>query len=149
MALAMADISVDTAMMLTPIPISHTHLLTMCPTCGIFILWGRHYERLCIFFLPLSGMEEVSPIIDKRILIDGGLCEECHERAGYIVHHRTLLTPANISDPEVSLNHANLEFVCKKCHDNFEGHFYQKSPKKLTKCEFDAFGMPVPPSNLD
>ena len=75
--------------------------------------------------------------IDKRILIDGGLCEECHERAGYIVHHRTLLTPANISDPEVSLNHANLEFVCKK------------SPKKLTKCEFDAFGMPVPPSNLD
>lgn len=51
--------------------------------------------------------------IDKRILIDGGLCEECHERAGYIVHHRTLLTPANIRDPEVSLNHANLEFVCK------------------------------------
>lgn len=83
--------------------------------------------------------------IDKRILIDGGLCEECHERAGYIVHHRTMLTPANIRDPEVSLNHANLEFVCKKCHDNFEGHFYQKSPKKLTKCEFDAFGMPMPP----
>nr|DAY49608.1 MAG TPA: Rad50 zinc hook motif [Caudoviricetes sp.] len=36
MALAVADISVDTAMMLTPIPISHTHLLAMCPTCGIF-----------------------------------------------------------------------------------------------------------------
>lgn len=87
--------------------------------------------------------------IDKRILIDGGLCEECHERAGYIVHHRTLLTPANIRDPEVSLNYANLEFVCKKCHDNFEGHFYQKSPKKLTKCEFDTSGMPMPPSNFE
>ena len=70
MALAMADISVDTAMMLTPIPISHTHLLTMCPTCGIFILWGRCHERLCIFFLPLSGMEEVSPILHRQTHIN-------------------------------------------------------------------------------
>lgn len=127
----------------------HTPLSNV--SCGIFILWGGGAMKdfAYSFYRSAAWKKCRQSYIDKRILIDGGLCEECHERAGYIVHHRTLLTPANICDPEVSLNHANLEFVCKKCHDNFEGHFCQKSPKKLTKCEFDAFGMPVPPSNLD
>ena len=118
---------------------------------GIFLFYGGGTMKdfAYSFYRSAAWKKCRQSYIDKRILIDGGLCEECHERAGYIVHHRTLLTPANIRDPEVSLNHANLEFVCKKCHDNFEGHFYQKSPKKLTKCEFDASGMPMPPSNLD
>ncbi len=30
--------------------------------------------------------------IKDRILADGGLCEECHDRPGYIVHHRKPLT---------------------------------------------------------
>jgi len=60
--------------------------------------------------------------IAKRIRIDGGLCERCRERQGYIVHHRIRLTAANIGDPEVSLNHANLRFECRDCHDLEEGH---------------------------
>lgn len=50
----------------------------------------------------------------------GGLCERCLARgvykAGEIVHHKTWLTPDNITDPTVTLNWANLELVCRDCH---------------------------------
>ena len=80
--------------------------------------------------------------IRQRIGIDGGICEECKDNQGYIVHHKTMLTKENINDPEVSLNHDNLEFVCKECHDEFEGHGVgRKAPKPLVI--FDATGMPI------
>lgn len=79
--------------------------------------------------------------IRKRIMEDGGICEECRNKPGYIVHHRILLTSENISDPEVSLNHENLEYVCKDCHDLFEGHGIDRAAKPL--CIFDAAGQPV------
>ena len=50
-----------------------------------------------------------------------GLCERCLSRGlyvpGYIVHHKALLTPSNINDPRVTLNHDNLEYVCVECHN--------------------------------
>lgn len=50
-----------------------------------------------------------------------GLCERCLKRGivkpGEIVHHKTYLTPQNISDPSVTLNHNNLELVCRECHE--------------------------------
>ena len=49
-----------------------------------------------------------------------GLCEECL-RQGKIkpaqeVHHKIKLTPANVNNPEISLNWKNLEALCKECH---------------------------------
>lgn len=35
--------------------------------------------------------------IKFRRTIDGGLCEECRDKPGYIVHHKRALTPDNIS----------------------------------------------------
>ena len=61
--------------------------------------------------------------IEQRILDDGGLCEICHEEPGFIVHHVVELTPSNINNPDISLNHSNLMFVCKKCHDKAHGVF--------------------------
>ena len=78
--------------------------------------------------------------IKNRILIDGGLCEECRDKTGYIVHHRITLTQDNISDPDTALNHNNLEYVCKDCHDLFEGHGLNKT-KPL--CTFTADGQPI------
>lgn len=78
--------------------------------------------------------------IASRRMIDGGLCEACHQRAGYIVHHKTALTPANISDPDIALSHSNLAYVCKPCHDEEEGHFVQR---KETLCMFDMNGQPI------
>lgn len=53
--------------------------------------------------------------ISKRILIDGGLCEHCKERLGYILDHKTELNDSNIDDPMISLNHDNLQYLCIEC----------------------------------
>ena len=48
------------------------------------------------------------------------LCEDCLARGiykpGIIVHHIEELTPLNIDNPEVTLNHNNLRLVCRECH---------------------------------
>lgn len=45
-----------------------------------------------------------------------GLCEHCGE-PGYIVDHIEELTPENINDPNITLNHDNLQYLCLKCHN--------------------------------
>ena len=82
--------------------------------------------------------------INDRILIDGGLCEVCGKKPGKIVHHKVMLTPANISNPEVALNHDMLRFECKECHDKEEDHFNDSRKEKKLLCSFDKDGNPVP-----
>lgn len=81
--------------------------------------------------------------ISKRRLIDGGLCEVCHEMPGYIVHHKIPLTPENINDPEIALNHDLLSYECKACHDEHEGHGIRKKGTGLL-VDFDESGQPIP-----
>ncbi len=85
--------------------------------------------------------------IQNRILIDGGLCEKCHNNLGYIVHHKTTLTLENITDPDICLNHENLMYVCKDCHDLFEGHGINK--RMQPTCVFDSEGQPVSVREID
>ena len=59
--------------------------------------------------------------ISKRQGIDGGVCERCRERPGYIVHHKIAITPANINNPDVSLSFRNFEYVCQECHNKAHG----------------------------
>ncbi|MEY8381966.1 hypothetical protein AALG83_02190 [Christensenellaceae bacterium 44-20] len=79
--------------------------------------------------------------IRERIAIDGGMCQRCHIVPGYIVHHKVWLTPDNISNPDVTLNKENLEYVCLVCHNKIE----------QGECEsgyrFDEMGqlVPIPP----
>lgn len=80
--------------------------------------------------------------IDMRINIDGGLCETCREQPGYIVHHTIVLTPNNINDSHISLNHKYLKYDCKDCHDREEAHAFIK--EKSLKCTFDENGQPIP-----
>lgn len=54
--------------------------------------------------------------IAKRIGIDGGLCECCHAVCGEEVHHVIKLERGNIGNPEVALNHDNLQLLCSECH---------------------------------
>lgn len=81
--------------------------------------------------------------IALRESIDGGMCEECHNERGYIVHHKILLTPENINDPQTTLNFDNLKFDCKACHDKEEIHGFIK--REETLCRFGADGQPIPP----
>lgn len=64
--------------------------------------------------------------IAERIMIDGGLCEKCHLQPGFIVHHKIMLTPDNINNPDITLNHTNLAYECKDCHDREEAHAFIK-----------------------
>ncbi len=76
--------------------------------------------------------------IAERIMIDGGLCEKCREQPGYIVHHKIILTPDNITTPEITLSFDNLSYECKTCHDREEAHAFVKRSGLLV--EFDDNG---------
>ena len=43
-----------------------------------------------------------------RISVDGGICEECHEAPGFMVHHRIALNKININNPDIAFNFRNL-----------------------------------------
>lgn len=87
--------------------------------------------------------------IKQRITVDGGMCEECHDMPGYIVHHKVKLTPENINNAEISLNHDNLEYVCKKCHDSFDDHGFGFRKKIKPLCTFDKDGQPISLREID
>ena len=44
------------------------------------------------------------------------VCERCGGLA-VICHHKTYITPSNISDPNITLNWDNLESLCMDCHN--------------------------------
>lgn len=60
-----------------------------------------------------------------------GLCERCME-PGYIVHHKIHLNYNNINDPDVSLNHKYLEYLCLECH-NKHHKFNKKRSEPVTR----------------
>lgn len=79
--------------------------------------------------------------IGKRMLIDGGLCERCHGDSGYILHHKIVLNESNVGDPSISLNHDNLEFVCKNCH---EREHFELNHNTFAPAQFDENGQIIP-----
>ena len=50
----------------------------------------------------------------------GYLCENCLKRGLVVpadhVHHKVPITPENLKNPEITLNHANLMALCESCH---------------------------------
>ena len=71
-----------------------------------------------------------------------GLCEHCLARGehvpGYIVDHIEELTPENINDPEVSLNHGNLQYLCLPCSNTKT--FGKDVEVVMEGLEFDVMG---------
>ncbi len=55
--------------------------------------------------------------ISQRTIIDGAMCQHCKRRAGYIVDHIEEINPNNIDNPQITLNHKNLQYLCLKCHN--------------------------------
>jgi len=82
--------------------------------------------------------------IAERLNIDGGLCQRCHDSLGYIVHHKIELTPSNITDANISLNHSNLEYVCHECHNKIHDVWQPRS-----RTYFDEDGNILPRSQND
>lgn len=59
-----------------------------------------------------------------------GLCERCG-KPGYIVHHKILLTPSNINNPNITLNWDNLEYLCLDCHN--KEHNFEREKRSITR----------------
>lgn len=59
---------------------------------------------------------------DSYLKHAGGLCEICWQNGivtpGEIVHHKIPLDETNIGNPGITLNHSNLQLVCRNCHAN-------------------------------
>lgn len=96
------------------------------------------------FYDSKAWKECRASFIAERISIDGGICQRCKQLPGYIVHHKKHLNECNVSMPEISLNHSNLEFVCKPCHD--DEHLPSRKLSEQTMV-FDASGQPIPIDN--
>lgn len=79
------------------------------------------------FYKSRPWLRARAAYIGKRMAIDGGLCELCHEEPGYIVHHyKVWLNDDNCNDPEISLNENNFQYVCHNCHNK------EKDPNLVT-----------------
>jgi 5-methylcytosine-specific restriction protein A len=84
-----------------------------------------------------------------------GLCERCNA-GGKIVHHKTRLTIQNVSDPNITLNHNNLELLCHKCHDDEhnlhkllkEHHRRKRIPRARAGTAFDEEGNLIEKRNV-
>lgn len=134
--------------------------------CGIMVMWLFYKGRETVLFLCGKGCAILAKewakafysserwqqcrqsFIASRISVDGGMCQICGERLGYIVHHTVTLTQQNINDPKITLNHDLLKFECKQCHDKEEGHFYfsRKGGQRKKRYLFSADGAVIPPS---
>lgn len=67
------------------------------------------------------------------------ICNRCGG-AATIAHHIIYLTAKNINDPEISLNHDNLEALCHDCHNN---EHFRKSDVVAEGLMFDESGQLV------
>lgn len=82
--------------------------------------------------------------IAVRMSIDGGMCQDCRERPGQIVHHIVELTPDNIDNADIALGHDNLKYVCLECHNIVEHGYGARLPERMVKYCFGPDGEPVP-----
>lgn len=80
--------------------------------------------------------------IKHRRAIDGGMCETCRDRPGYIVHHKVELTPDNINDPDIALGFFNLKYDCHICHQKEN---CGDEAAGMTRYEFGPGGEVLPP----
>ena len=98
---------------------------------------AKEYAKL--FYKSDKWLQCKKSFIAERRAIDGGLCQRCRKRYGYIVHLRQHITPENITDPMVTLSHTNLEYLCQECHN--KEHFGDAGLRYM----IGEDGQPMPP----
>lgn len=109
-----------------------------CKSIFYLVVYGMAKAFAIGFYKSKKWQDCRQSFIAERMLVDGGLCQLCKERHGFIVHHKIMINESNINNPDVTLNHDNLLYVCKKCHDDLPGHGIGCKPKKYF---FDESGM--------
>jgi len=70
-----------------------------------------------------------------------GLCEHCFKKGiietGHIVDHIEEININNINDPNITLNHDNLQYLCLPCHNK---KTFKKNDGVPKDCTFDENG---------
>lgn len=131
--------------------------------------WWRDYEcgdeteelqtfnnMASAFYHSSKWLKTRRKYIAYRQSVDGGVCERCRNKVGYIVHHKEHLTIDNITDVNITLDDKNFELLCKECHDKEPGHWedrfiqlkkaiWQKQRQTSKKMDvmFDSSGQPM------
>ena len=77
------------------------------------VIWVNQKE----FYKSQAWKRARQAFIDSRMAIDGGLCQECGEELGKIVHHTIWLDDENCNDPDISLNPKRFKYECQTCHN--------------------------------
>lgn len=95
---------------------------------------AKEYARS--FYKSKAWQDCRQSYIDKRRLVDGGMCEHCKRRLGYIVDHIEEITPNNIRNVWITLSHDNLQYLCLECHNT-------KTFSKARTVAFDDDGNPI------
>jgi 5-methylcytosine-specific restriction endonuclease McrA len=84
-------------------------------------------------------------IREQALERDHRLCQRCLKQGrvtpAVIVHHIVHVSPANVSDPKVTLNLDNLTCLCRECHAIVHGFDHTSTREDVT---FDADGNLVP-----
>jgi 5-methylcytosine-specific restriction endonuclease McrA len=101
---------------------------------SINILGAEMAKEWSIKFYNSKAWKKCRAAYIKKVF---GLCERC-PAPGYIVHHKVYLTPTNINDPAISLNHDLLEYVCQDCHN--KEHHGSHEPVTAEGLAFDSEG---------
>lgn len=114
---------------------------TLAEKRGFFIYVNMAKDFSKSFYKSRAWQACRDSYIRERMMIDGGLCEICGQNLGVIVHHRVLLTPENINDPDVLLAKDKLCFVCRECHNDIHSTEMHGAGHVL-RCTFDADGQP-------
>ena len=82
-----------------------------------------------------------------------GLCETCLSKGiikyGHIAHHKEKLTPANINNPDITLNHSKLRYDCLECHNADELGEHSGKVKVELRYIFDSNGNVIPIAEVD
>ena len=76
----------------------------------------HHDERIEAFYTTRAWRKCREAFLKSK----GGICEVCFSK-GLIepavhVHHKTVITPENLDNPQITLNHDNLMALCEECH---------------------------------
>jgi len=82
----------------------------------------HHDEAVERFYTTRAWRKSRAAFLSER----GGLCEICLGKGLIVpateVHHKIPLTPDNLNDPQITLDHGNLMALCENCHHEQHQH---------------------------
>lgn len=104
------------------------------PQAGVFcFVCGWRTVTQKEFYKSTTWKRTRRAFIAERISIDGGLCTNCQQELGKIVHHKIHLNDNNVDNLDISVSFDNLTYLCQMCHNKL----HMTKPKRYY---FDAKG---------